>query len=269
MEYHMTDNTRKKALLVVSFGTSFSKTRAKTIDKIEEELAAAFPDYRMYRAWTSKMITAKLLRRDGIRIHTVEEAVKQMLADGIREVLVQPTHLVNGIENDQMKEDVQTYGSAFEAISFGEPLLTSTEDQEQAIKAVMEEFTELKEDQALVFMGHGTAHCANSVYAALDYRMKDLGYSNVFLGTVEAYPSLETLMKKVGEFHPAKVFMAPFMVTAGDHAIHDMSGEDEDSWRSRFEAAGFAVECVMKGLGEYPGIRRLYVEHARAAEERL
>lgn len=258
--------TGKKALLVVSFGTSFSKTRAKTIDQIEKDLAEAFPDYQMYRAWTSNIIIAKILRRDGIKIPNVKEAMEQMLADGVREVLVQPTHLVNGIENERMKGDVRTYESAFASVSFGEPLLSSTEDQEKAIRAVMAEFTELTKDQAVVFMGHGTTHYVNSVYAALDYMMKDLGYAHAFLGTVEAYPSLETLMKKVGELHPSKVILAPFMVVAGDHAIHDMSGEDEDSWRSRFEAAGFRVACVMKGLGEYSGIRKIYVEHAKAAK---
>lgn len=265
----MKTGTGKKALLVVSFGTSFSKTREKTIDQIEKALAAAFPDYPMYRAWTSKKIIAKLLRRDGIKVPTVKEAIEQMLEDGIREVIVQPTHLVNGIENDEMKKDVQFYGTAFTSISFGEPLLTSIEDQKQSIQAVMEEFTELKSDQALVLMGHGTTHHANFIYVALDNMLKDLGYNNVFLGTVEAYPSLNTLIKKIGELHFEKVLLAPFMVVAGDHAIHDMSGEDEDSWRSRFEAAGFSVECIMKGLGEYSGIRRLYVEHARAAESGL
>lgn len=265
----MKTDAGKKALLVVSFGTSFGRTREKTIDQIEKDLAAAFPDYQMYRAWTSKIIIAKILRRDGVKIHTVKEAMEQMLADGVSEVLVQPTHLVNGIENDQMKEDALSCKAAFTSISFGEPLLTSTEDQEKAIQAVMAEFTELMEKQALVFMGHGTTHYANSIYAALDYMMKDLGYTHAFLGTVEAYPSLVTLMKKVGELKPEKVLLAPFMVVAGDHAIHDMSGEDEDSWRSRFEAEGFSVECIMKGLGEYSGIRKLYIEHAKAAEARL
>ena len=261
--------TKKKAILAVSFGTSFNKTREKTIDRIEADIAAAFPEYRIYRAWTSKMIIAKLMRRDGTKIFTVAEAVDQMLADGITQVIVQPTHIINGIENDLMKEDVLKHGAAFESIAFGDPLLTTTEDNEKTIRAVMQEFTELREDEALVFMGHGTTHYANAIYAALDYTFKDLGYPHVFLGTVEAYPSLDTLMKLVGEFHPDKVYLAPFMVVAGDHAIHDMSSEDEDSWRSQFEKAGFSVSCVMKGLGEYPGVRKLYIEHAKAAEEKL
>lgn len=261
--------TGKKALLVVSFGTSFAETRIKTIDQIEKNLAMAFPGYPMYRAWTSTMIIAKLLRRDGTKVPTVKEALEQMLAEGIREVLIQPTHLVNGIENEQMKRDVEDYGTAFDSISFGAPLLTSTEDQKLAIQAVMEEFADLKDSQALVLMGHGTTHYANSIYAAMDYMLKDMGYRNVFLGTVEAYPSLDNLIQKMGEFRPDKIYLAPFMVVAGDHAIHDMSGEGEDSWRSRLEAAGFHVECIMKGLGEYPGIRKLYIQHAKTADAKL
>lgn len=266
MEKTMKQDTEKKAILVVSFGTSFAKTRAKTIDRMEADFAEAFPDYKVYRAWTSKKIIAKLLRRDGIRIPTVKEAVAQMLADGVTHVIVQPTHLVDGIENEQMKENVESCAQSFSSLVFGEPLLSTAEDQRQAIEAVMEEFKDRKAEEALVFMGHGTSHQVNSIYADLDSMLKELGYSHAFLGTVEAYPSLDTLLEKVAEFRPGKVLLAPFMFVAGDHAIHDMSGEGRDSWRSRFEEAGFTVECIMKGLGEYPGIRRLYIEHARAAK---
>lgn len=260
----MTHKT-KKAILVVSFGTSFHRTREKTIDRIEEEIGKAYPEYMVCRAWTSKMIIAKLKRRDGITIPTVTEAVEAMLKDGITELVVQPTHIINGIENDQMKEDVLRYEDRFEKLAFGTPLLTSSEDNEAVISAVMEEFPDLGEKEALVFMGHGTNHYANSIYAALDYTFKDMGYPHVFLGTVEAYPSFETLLKLVRDFAPEKVILAPFMVVAGDHAIHDMSSEDEDSWRSRFQREGLSVECVMKGLGEYPGVRRIYAEHIAKA----
>ena len=265
----MPQEEKKKAILVVSFGTSFHRTREKTIDRIEADIAAEFPEYRIYRAWTSKMIIAKLKRRDGIEIPTVEKAVEQMIRDGVKELVVQPTHIMNGIENDLMKEDVWKRADAFDRISFGDPLLTSTEDNEKAIEALMEEFSDLGEEEALVFMGHGTTHYANSVYAALDYTFKDMGYRHVFLGTVEAYPSLETLLRQLGTFQPKKLILAPFMVVAGDHAIHDMSGEDEDSWRSQFEKAGYVVSCVMKGLGEYPGIRRIYLEHTEEAVRKL
>ena len=259
----------KKAILVVSFGTSFHRTREKTIDRIEKDIEETYPDYRIYRAWTSKLIIAKLLRRDQIRVFTVSEAVEQMIEDGITELIVQPTHVINGVENDLMKEDVLRRRDAFESVAFGDPLLTSQEDNEAVIHAVMEEFPDLKEDEALVLMGHGTTHYANSIYAALDYTFKDLGYSRVFLGTVEAYPSMESLKKQIRALGPRRLILAPFMVVAGDHAIHDMSGEDEDSWRSQFEREGYEVACQMKGLGEYPGVRRIYLKHVRAAEERL
>lgn len=259
----------KKAILVVSFGTSFHRTREKTIDRIEKDIEEAYPDYRIYRAWTSKLIIAKLLRRDHIKIPTVSEAVEQMIADGVRELVVQPTHVLNGVENDLMKEDVLKRQDAFESVAFGDPLLTTQEDNEAVIRAVMEEFSDLKEDEALVLMGHGTTHYANSIYAALDYTFKDMGYSRVFLGTVEAYPSMESLKKQIRALGPRKLVLAPFMVVAGDHAIHDMSGEDEDSWRSQFEKEGYEVVCKMKGLGEYPGVRRMYLEHVRAAQDKL
>ncbi|MGI6000433.1 MAG: sirohydrochlorin cobaltochelatase, partial [Candidatus Merdisoma sp.] len=259
----------KKAILVVSFGTSFHRTREKTIDRIEKDIEEAYPEYRIYRAWTSKMIIAKLLRRDRIQVPTVAEAVDQMIEDGITELIVQPTHVINGVENDLMKEDVLKRRDAFESVAFGDPLLTSQEDNEAVIHAVMEEFPDLKEDEALVLMGHGTTHYANSIYAALDYTFKDLGYSRVFLGTVEAYPSMESLKKQIRALGPRRLILAPFMVVAGDHAIHDMSGEDEESWRSQFEREGYEVACQMKGLGEYPGVRRIYLKHVRAAEERL
>jgi len=190
-----------------------------------------------------------------------------MVIDGVKEVVVQPTHIINGIENDLMKEDVLAYQSQMDSIQFGDPLLTSTQDNVDSINALLAEFSSLPEDEVLVFMGHGTTHYANSVYAALDYTFKDMGHKNIFLGTVEAYPSMESLMKQVKAYQPKKVHLAPFMVVAGDHAMNDMAGDDPDSWRYQFEQAGFSVECHLKGLGEYEGIRQLYLKHVQAAME--
>lgn len=251
----------KKAILVVSFGTSHDDTRAVTIDAIEDDVKKAYPDYKIYRAWTSKMIMAKILKRDGIKIMNVTEAMEQMKADGITEVIIQPTHVINGIENDLMKEDALAFQKDFESIKFGNPLLTSESDNESVIKSIAEEFSSLKEDEVLVLMGHGTTHYANAIYAALDYEFKDKGHSNIFLGTVEAYPSMETLLKMVTVYAPKKVVLAPFMIVAGDHAKNDMSGEDEDSWYNQFKNAGYEVSCVLKGLGEYPAIRQLFLKH--------
>lgn len=255
----------KKAILAVSFGTSYEETRKVTIDAIEKDFACAFPDYTIYRAWTSKMILAKIKKRDNIHINNVKEAMEQMRQDGITDVIVQPTHVINGIENDLMKEDVLSYQEFFHSISFGTPLLTSEEDSNQVIQAITQEFSHLTERDALVLMGHGTTHYANSIYAALDYTFKDKGHPNIFLGTVEAYPSMESLMKMVKAYNPQKVVLAPFMIVAGDHARNDMAGDDPDSWLYQFREAGFEVQPVLKGLGEYEGIRNLFVSHIRDA----
>ncbi len=256
----------KKAILAVSFGTSHNDTRKITIDAIEQDMQAAFPDYALYRAWTSKMIIKKVNARDGVHIFTVKEAMEQMLQDGITDVLVQPTHVINGIENDLMKEDALAYQEQFHSISFGDPLLTSEQDNLAVIEAITSEFKDLEKDDVLVLMGHGTTHYANAIYAALDYTFKDKGYSNIFLGTVEAYPTMESLLKMVHAYKPKKVVLAPFMIVAGDHAKNDMASDEPDSWYSQFKAEGYEVEPVLKGLGEYSGIRKLFIEHLKAID---
>jgi cobalamin biosynthesis Co2+ chelatase CbiK len=259
-------NLPTKAILVVSFGTSHKDTREKTIDRIEEDIRKACPDRILYRAWTSKMILKKLRTRDQLFIFNLKEAMDQMLLDGIRDVIVQPTHVINGIESEQLKEDVASYADDFDTIAFGAPLLTSDQDNREAIQAVMEEWQDLPQDEVLVLMGHGTTHRANEVYTALGDRIHEMGYSNVFLGTVEAYPSMEALLKQVREYAPKKVHLAPFMIVAGDHANHDMAGDDPASWRCQFEQAGFSVECHLKGLGEYEGIRKIFLRHVAECE---
>ena len=256
----------KKAILAVSFGTSHNDTRKITIDAIEQDMQAAFPDYALYRAWTSKMIIKKVNARDGVHICNMKEAMEKMLQDGITDVLVQPTHVINGIENDLMKEDALAFQEQFHSISFGDPLLTSEQDNLAVIDAITSEFKTLTKDEVLVLMGHGTTHYANAIYAALDYTFKDKGYSNIFLGTVEAYPTMESLLKMVHAYQPKKVVLAPFMIVAGDHAKNDMASDEPDSWYSQFKAAGYDVEPVLKGLGEYTGIRKLFIEHLKTID---
>ena len=251
----------KKALLVVSFGTSHAETREKTIGAIEKDIAAAYPDYEVRRAFTSGMILKVLEKRDGVVIDNVAEAMNRLVSDGFEEVLVQPTHVIPGDEYDDMVADVMMFEDKFEKISIGTPLLHSTEDYRKVISAVMEQFSDLGEREALVLMGHGTEHPVNAIYAALDYMFKDIGHPNVFVGTVEAYPDVETLLKHVKAFRPEKITMLPLMVVAGDHAVNDMAGDEEDSWKSIFEKAGFKVECILKGLGEFQSIRDIYLEH--------
>lgn len=256
----------KKAILAVSFGTSHNDTKKITIDAIEKDMQDAFPAYSLYRAWTSKMIIKKVNSRDGVHIYTVKEAMEQMLQDGITDVLIQPTHVINGIENDLMKEDALAFQEQFHSISFGDPLLTSEQDNLAVIDAITSEFKDLTKDEVLVLMGHGTTHYANAIYAALDYTFKDKGYQNIFLGTVEAYPTMESLLKMVHAYQPKKVVLAPFMIVAGDHAKNDMASNEPDSWYSQFKAEGYNVEPILKGLGEYPGIRKLFIEHLKAID---
>ncbi|MDO5406961.1 MAG: sirohydrochlorin cobaltochelatase [Eubacteriales bacterium] len=262
----------RMAVLVVSFGTSHPDTREKTIDAIESRIAEALeavePGCRMYRAWTSGMIIRRLRERDGCQIDTVEEAMRRMIADGVTRVIVQPTHIINGIENDWMKRDVQKLADRFACVRFGVPLLTDEADSERVIRGLMEEFSGLEPDTALVFMGHGTAHYANAIYAALDYQFKDMGYEHVFVGTVEAYPSLETLKKKIRAGGYRRVILTPLMIVAGEHAKCDMAGDEEDSWKCQLEREGLEVTCVVKGLGEYEFIRQIFADHGKAAAEK-
>ena len=254
------NSTEKKAILVVSFGTSHNDTRTITIDAIESDIAATFPDFTVYRAWTSGMIIQKVFKRDNLKIFTVTEAMEQMRADGITDVIIQPTHVINGIENDLMKEHALAFQKDFRSIRFGTPLLTSEADNLAVITAITKNFSFLSPRDALVLMGHGTTHYANAIYAALDYQFKEMGFSNIFIGTVEAYPDMDTLLRLVDRFQPEQLFLAPFMIVAGDHAVNDMAGE-EDSWKSQFETLGYPVTCILKGLGEYEAIRKLFLSH--------
>lgn len=257
--------TQKKAVLAVSFGTSYEASRKAAIESIEAALAEAFPDAKLYRAWTSKMIIRKLKDRDGLSIDTVSEAMERMISDGITDVIVQPTHVMNGIENDTMIAEVQKYADSFASVRIGTPLLTSEADCKEAAEIIRQEFSELGERDALVLMGHGSDHYANTVYAALNYRFRDMGCPHIFLGTVEAYPDLDSILRGVRASGAERVVLAPFMIVAGDHATNDLAGDDADSWLSRFKAEGFQTEVRLKGLGEYPAIREMIVRHAKEA----
>lgn len=255
----------KKAILVVSFGTSHNDTREKTIDVIEQTIQKAYPNHAIYRAWTSNMIIQKVIQRDQVINFTVTQAVKEMLKDGVTELVVQPTHVINGIENDLMIKDILQFEDSFESIRFGTPLLTTTQDSLDVIDALMKEYDSLEKDEALVFMGHGTTHYANTVYAALDYMFKEQGYFNVYVGTVEAYPSLETILRQMKNQNPKSITLVPFMIVAGDHAKNDMASDEEDSWYSQLSAKGYKVKSVLKGLGEYQGIRDIFLRHIEEA----
>lgn len=252
----------KQGILVVSFGTSHKDTREKTIDVIERKIDKAFPECAVYRAYTSKMIIKKL-KGLGESIFNVSEALDQMRADGITDVFVQPTHIINGVENDFMIEDVKAKEAIFNRVEIGSPLLSDVEDYKALAEIIME--NEAPEtDEMLVLMGHGSSHYANAAYPALAYVFKDLGYENVVLGTVEGYPTFEEMKKQLDASDKKKVKLLPLMIVAGDHAKNDMAGDDEDSWKNILEADGYEVRYKLQGLGELTKIQELFIEHLKA-----
>ena len=252
------------AIILVSFGTSYEDNRQATIVAVEQEVRQAFPEAYVTSAYTSSMIRKKLLERDGTKIFSVSEAMEDARAKGCKTVIVQPTHLMYGLEYNEMKSLAAPYEAQFDAVRYGEPLLATNEDI-SVVLAALARGNPLAKKQALVLMGHGTEYFSNFLYAAMDYQAKQEGYANLFVGTVEAYPTCADVIALVKAGKYKGVVLAPLMLAAGDHANNDMAGDDDDSWRRQFERAGLNVTVNVKGLGEYPAIRALYVRHVSAA----
>lgn len=261
---------KDQAILVVSFGTSYNDSRDLTIGVIEEAIAEAYPDYDVRRAFTSQIIIDKLAERDGLDIDNVQKALDRAVEDGVKTLIVQPTHLMNGLEYTDVVEEVAQYADQFDAVAMGEPLLTSDADYEAVIQAITEATADYDDGEtAICFMGHGTEAESNSVYAAMQEKLTEAGYENYFVGTVEAEPTLEDVLAAVGEGEYTKAVLAPLMIVAGDHANNDMAGDEEGSWKTEFTNAGYEVTCLVQGLGELDGIQQIFVEHTQAAIDSL
>ncbi len=259
------------AILVVSFGTSFNDSRDITIGAIEEDIAAAFPQYEVRRAFTSQIIIDKLKERDGLEIDNVQQALDRAVADGIKTLIVQPTHLMNGLEYTDLVNELAEYESSFDKIVTGEPLLTSDDDFANVITALTDATKDYDDGEtAIVFMGHGTEAESNAVYATLQEKLTAAGFENYYIGTVEAEPALDDVVAALGEAGKyKKVVLQPLMVVAGDHANNDMAGDEEDSWKTVLTGAGYEVDCQVHGLGENEAIRSIYVAHTQAAADSL
>lgn len=257
----------KKAILVVSFGTSYHDTLEKTIQAAENAIGAAFPGWEVRRAFTSSIILKKLRTRDNLIIDNVSQAMARLESEGFTHIAVQPTHVMHGEEYEKLLSQLQPYRQRLN-IQVGEPLLDQQADYEKVADALLAWLPQRAADEALVLMGHGTPHFANAAYGQLEQNLQDR-QDNVFVGTVEGYPTLERVEQQLAAC-PAikKVLLAPFMLVAGDHARNDMAG-DEDSWKVQLEEKGYEVQCVLKGLGECPAIRDLFVQHCAAAVEAL
>ena len=253
----------RRGVLVVSFGTSYDDTRAKTIDKIEDEIRAVCPENPFYTAWTSSIIRRKLQERDGVHVNDVQEALAEMKKDGIREVIVQPTFILRGHEFDKMKEQFMVCEGDFDKVTICDSLIMSEEDERKIAELLAEEY-HLTDDEVLLFMGHGTDHAANVLYGEMNRIFEETGHGNMVMGTVEGDFSIENFVEKMKEVKPKKILLAPFMIVAGDHACNDMAGDDEDSWKNILEKEGYEVECFIKGLGEMETVRKLFAEHTQA-----
>ena len=286
------DEIGENELLVVSFGTSFNDSRAEDIGGIEKALQKAYPDWSVRRAFTAQIIINHVQARDGEKIDNMDQALQRAVDNGVKNLIVQPTHLMHGAEYDELSEAVASYSDKFESVTIAEPLLgevgsaddSVNSDKEAVAKAVTAEAVKTagyesldaaKEDgTAFVFMGHGTSHTAKISYSQMQNQMNALGYDNVFIGTVEGEPedtACEAVIEKIQEAGYKKVILRPLMVVAGDHANNDMAGDDDDSWKSQFEASGVfdSIETQIAGLGQIPVIQDLYVSHTHAAMEEL
>ena len=286
------DEIGENELLVVSFGTSFNDSRAEDVKGIEDALAAAYPDWSVRRAFTAQIIINHVQARDSEAIDNMQQALDRAVANGVKNLVVQPTHLMHGAEYDEMTEAIDGYKDKFESVAIAEPMLgevgddaTVINDDKKAVaQAITDEackvagFDDMKAaadaGTAFVFMGHGTSHTANVTYDQMQTQMDDLGFTNAFIGTVEGEPedtACDKVIEKVKEAGFKNVILRPLMVVAGDHANNDMAGDDEDSWKSQFVASGDfdSVDCQIEGLGRIAAVEDLYVAHTKAAIDSL
>ena len=282
------DNIGENEILVVSFGTSFNDSRAEDIGGVEKALQAAYPDWSVRRAFTAQIIINHVQARDDEKIDNMDQALERAVNNGVKNLVVQPTHLMHGAEYDELTEAVENYKDKFESVKIAEPLLGEVGADETAINedkaAVAEAITAeavktagfdsldaaKEEGTAFVFMGHGTSHTAKISYSQMQTQMEQLGYENVFIGTVEGEPedtACEAVIEKLKDAGYKKVILRPLMVVAGDHANNDMAGDDDDSWKSQFEASGEfdSIDTQIAGLGEIKAIQDLYVAHTADA----
>ena len=255
---------KEKEVLVVSFGTTFRETREKTIGAIEKTAEKMFPDASVRRCFTSSIVVKRLRERDGLAIDSPEEALRRAAENGVRELIVQPTHLMDGKEYHKLLGMLREYKDRFERVTVGAPLLTSRADMERIAEAVKSHLP-ADTETAVLLMGHGTDAPSNAVYGVMQEILRESGAENYYIATVEGKPVLEDILPEIKERGYRRAILAPFMIVAGDHANNDLAGEEEDSWKSILEKEGFETEASLHGIGEWEEIRELFAEHALQA----
>lgn len=264
------DGIGEDELMVVSFGTSFNDNRRLTVGAIESAMISAFPDWSVRRSFTSQIIIDHVKRRDGEVIDNMTEALDRAVDNGVKRLVVQPTHLMDGLEYHDVVDEIAQYSDAFEAVAIGKPLLTSDDDFRLVAEAMVECTKEFDDGKtAICWMGHGTEADSNAVYAKMQETLSGIGMKNYFVGTVEATPTVDDVLKLVKAGDYTRVLLRPMMIVAGDHANNDMAGDEEGSWKQIFEDAGYEVVTEIKGLGELSAIQDLLVEHAKTAISEL
>ena len=286
------DEIGENELLVVSFGTSYNDSRVEDIKGIEDALQEAYPDWAVRRAFTAQIIINHVQARDGEVIDNMQQALDRAVENGVKNLVVQPTHLMHGAEYDEMAEVLEQYQDKFESVAIAEPMLGEVgddatvinEDKAAVAQAVADAAVQeagfdsmeaaAEDGTAFVFLGHGTSHTAKVSYSQMQTQMEELGFKNAFIGTVEGAPedtACEEVIDKVNEAGYKKVILRPLMVVAGDHANNDMAGSEEDSWKSMFEASGSfdSVDAQIAGLGRIDAVKQLYVDHTKAAIDSL
>ncbi|GHV73618.1 sirohydrochlorin cobaltochelatase [Spirochaetia bacterium] len=260
---------KKPVILVVSFGTSFKESRDATIGGIERAIAATYPAYEVRRAFTSQIIINHIKKDGDGEIDNVEAAFKRLIKDGVKELVVQPTHIMKGEEYDELIAEAKPYESKFTSVKYGKPLLSSDADYDELI-GVLTGVTASFNDgaTAIAFMGHGAEHGTDATYARLAGLFKSKGIQNYYIGTVYAEPALGEVIADIAKTNVKKVVLEPLMIAAGDHANNDMAGDDDDSWKSILSAKGYSVTPVLKGLGRFPQIQAMFVRHVGEAGDR-
>lgn len=257
----------KKALLVVSFGTSYPDTRVKTIEACEKAMQAVCPERDFFRAWTSNMIRKKVANRDQMVIDSPQEALERLIKEGYTDVAIQSLHVINGDEYEKITTELKKYESQFEKMVIGRPLLSSMADFDAVIEALEFQSPKLEKDEYVVLMGHGSEHHTFAAYACLDHLFMDRELPFI-MGAVESYPEIDSVIKRLQQANGKKAHLFPFMIVAGDHATNDMASDEDDSWKSEIENAGIATECYLQGLGENQKIQALFAKHLTEAIEK-
>ncbi len=258
---------KKKALLLVSFGTTYNETRAKTIDVAVADFRRAFPDYDVFNVFTSRVVKYILKKRDDYFVYNLDEVFAHLKENGYRDVLVQSMHIINGFESRLVARKVADEAANFDSLKFGTALFSEYDDYIKLIEAIAPTFPACDDDSAIVMMGHGTDHPAHATYLMLEHLLHSRGHRHVLIGTIEGYPYIEDVIATLRAKNIKKVTLMPLLIVAGDHALNDLAGAEDDSWKNILLAQNYQVEIVNHGIGELPAIRNIFIEHAKLARD--